>query len=79
MMRNGLVKIAARAAWGAGTGVIAYTLFFRRRCLTWGATTEEVSRKLPGDELLPEADIVSTRARRCPSVCSTCWSWNPAA
>ena len=57
-MRKRLVKIATGAAWGAGTGVIAYTLFFRRRCLTWGATAEEVSGKLPGDELLPDADLV---------------------
>jgi len=62
-MRTGLIKTiagAALAALGSGS-VIAYPLFFRRRCLTWGATAEEVSGKLPGDELLPDASLVSTR------------------
>lgn len=35
-----------------------------RRMLDWGATAEEVGRPLPGDELLPEADLVATRAMR---------------
>jgi len=63
-MRKGLIKtIAGAALAAAGSGsVIAYPIFFRRRCLTWGATPEEVSGKLPGDELLPEAGLVSTRA-----------------
>jgi hypothetical protein len=74
-MRNRLIKIATSAAWGAGTGVIAYTLFFRRRCLTWGATAEEVARKLPGDELLPEADIVSTRAVTIDAPPGAVWPW----
>jgi len=75
MMRNRLTKIAIGAAWGAGTGVIAYPLFFRRRCLTWGATAEEVSRKLPGDELLPEAGLVSTRAVTIDAPPSAVWPW----
>jgi hypothetical protein len=41
----------------AGTRAIAYPLFFPRRCLTWGARPDEVSMKLPGDELL--AGLVS--------------------
>ena len=74
-MRKRLVKIATGAAWGAGTGVIAYTLFFRRRCLTWGATAEEVSGKLPGDELLPDADLVSTRAVTIDAPPGAVWPW----
>jgi hypothetical protein len=62
-MRRGLIKtIAGAALAAAGSGaVIAYPLFFRHQCLTWGATAEEVSGKLPGDDLLPEAGLVSTR------------------
>jgi hypothetical protein len=74
-MRNRLMKIAVGVAWGAGTGVIAYTLLFRHRCLTWGATAEEVSRKLPGDELLPEADLVSTRAVTIDAPLGAVWPW----
>jgi hypothetical protein len=32
------------------------------RWLTWGATTGEVAATLPGDELLADPDVVSTRA-----------------
>jgi hypothetical protein len=75
MMRNRLIKIAIGAAWGAGTGVMAYTLLFRRQCLTWGATAEEVSRKLPGDELLPDVNIVSTRAVTIDAPPGAVWPW----
>jgi hypothetical protein len=75
MMRNRFVKIAIGAAWGAGPGAVAYMLFFRRSCLTWGATAEEVSRKLPGDELLPEADLVSTRAVTIDAPPGAIWPW----
>jgi hypothetical protein len=77
MMRKGLIKTitcAALAAVGSG-GVIAYPLFFRRWCLTWGATAEEVSRKLPGDELLPEASLVSTRAVTIDAPTASVWPW----
>ena len=49
----------ATAALAAGLG--AYPVFFRRQCLTWGARPDEVSRKLPGDELLPEPNAIETR------------------
>ncbi len=74
-MRNRLIKIAIGAAWGAGAGVIAYPLLFRRQCLTWGATAEEVARKLPGDDLLSEADIVSTRAVAIDAPPGAVWPW----
>jgi hypothetical protein len=34
----------------------------RRPILTWGATRDEACSRLPGDELLEDADGVSTRA-----------------
>lgn len=34
----------------------------KRTCLTWGTRGDEATRKLPGDELLPDAGLVSTRA-----------------
>jgi len=75
MMHNRLIKIAIGAAWGAGTAAIAYPLFLRRQCLTWGATAEEVSRKLPGDDLLPEAGLVSTRAVTIEAPPDAVWPW----
>ena len=40
---------------------MSYSLW-RPWCLTWGATSDEATSGLPGDDLLEDADIVSTRA-----------------
>ncbi len=53
----------------------AYPLLLRRWCLTWGATPDEVSRRLPGDELLPDADGISTRAISIDAPPSAIWPW----
>jgi len=59
--RTRAAAFGVKAALAAGLGSLAYPLFFRHWCLTWGARPDEVSRKLPGDELLADAGIVSTR------------------
>ena len=72
---NKRTRTAAGAALGAGLGALAYPIFFRRRCLTWGARPDEVSRKLPGDELLADADIVSTRVITIDAPPAAIWPW----
>jgi hypothetical protein len=47
----------------------------RRPILTWGATTEEAGSPLPGDELLKEADGVSTRAITIDAPVASVWPW----
>ena len=54
-------------AWRDGLGSIGatafvYQLLLRRPILKWGATDAEARARLPGDELLEEADGVATRA-----------------
>jgi hypothetical protein len=68
------VGIAAAGAV-ATVGPAAYVLFFRRWCLTWGARDDEVAAKLPGDELLPDADLVTTRAVTVDAPPSAIWPW----
>jgi hypothetical protein len=68
------------AAFGAGalvTGVAAavYPALLRARCLTWGATPEEVGRQMPGDDLLPEPDLLATRAVTVAAQSSAIWPW----
>jgi hypothetical protein len=41
-----------------------YRRYLREWVLTWGATPEEATATLPGDELLDSADIVATRDQR---------------
>jgi hypothetical protein len=65
------------ASVGAATvlGPAAYLLFFRRRCLNWGARPDEVTVKLPGDELLPDAGLVTTRAITIDAPAGAIWPW----
>jgi hypothetical protein len=48
---------------------------FRRRILTWGATDAEAGTRLPGDELLEDADAVATRAITIEAPASAVWPW----
>jgi hypothetical protein len=68
-------SIAAGTALAAGGGMIAYPLFFRRWCLTWGARPAEISMKLPGDELLADVGLVSTRAVTIDAPAAAIWPW----
>ena len=47
----------------------------RRPILTWGATSEEARSRLPGDELLEDADGVSTRAVTIDAPPASVWPW----
>jgi hypothetical protein len=47
----------------------------RRPILRWGATGEEASSRLPGDELLEDADGVSTRAITIDAPAASVWPW----
>ncbi len=53
----------------------SYPLLFRRWCLTWGSRPDEVDRPLPGDELLRDPDIVSTRTITIDAQPSAIWPW----
>jgi hypothetical protein len=52
----------------------AYTRL-RGPILTWGATGEEAAARLPGDELLEDADGVATRAITIDASASAVWPW----
>ena len=47
----------------------------RRPILNWGATSEEAASRLPGDELLEDADGVSTRAITIAAPAASVWPW----
>ena len=61
--------LAALAAWPA------YLLTVRRWQARWGATGEEVMRPMPGDELVPDARDVSTRAVTIEARPDRVWPW----
>ena len=62
----------------AGTligGAAFYRSFLRGPILTWGATRDEAGGRLPGDELLEEADGTATRAITIDAPPAAVWPW----
>ena len=53
----------------------AYALVVRPWHLRWGATDEEVGKPLPGDELVPNPAIESTRAITVNASVEEVWPW----
>jgi hypothetical protein len=67
---------ARRRTVGAAIGLaLLYTRFLRRPILNWGAAKDEASARLPGDELLEQADGVATRAITIAAPASAVWPW----
>ena len=59
----------------AATLGAAYVLGLRRRMLRWGATHAEASGSLPGDEVVPRAALLATRAVDIAAPPSRVWPW----
>jgi hypothetical protein len=68
-------RVALAVAGLSGLAATAYAVLLRDRCLTWGATAQEVNRTMPGDELLRDADIVATRGVSIDAPPSAVWPW----
>ncbi len=54
---------------------VLYPRVLRRRIMTWGATDAEADVRLPGDELLEDADGISTRAITIEAPAGAVWPW----
>ncbi len=54
---------------------LVYFRFLRSRVLTWGASDAEAAGRLPGDELLEDADGVATRAIDVDAPANAVWPW----
>jgi hypothetical protein len=69
------LKTLAGATAAAAGSAFLYRKFLRQPILTWGATAEEAAARLPGDELLADADGVATRAITIDAPPSAVWPW----
>jgi hypothetical protein len=54
---------------------VGFAVFWRGRWETWGATPAEAVGEMPGDALLPDADLVSTRAIGIAAPPEVIWPW----
>ena len=70
---TGVLAVGAVAA-GLGAWVAAYPRW-RPWCLTWGAREDEAARTYPGDDLLAQPDVVSTRAIWIDAPPDAVWPW----
>ncbi|SEP03768.1 hypothetical protein SAMN04487948_111114 [Halogranum amylolyticum] len=66
-----------RIGWTTGVALLvaAYWKLLRPRMLNWGATPMEVSRSLPGDDLLADAGAESTMAITIDARADAIWPW----
>ena len=72
-MKPGRNVLLALGVTGALT--VLYVRWARQAILIWGATDAEAAARLPGDELLEDADGVSTRAVRIDAAPAAVWPW----
>jgi hypothetical protein len=70
-----LLKRSGVALGSIGAAALLYRLLLRRPILNWGATDTETTARLPGDELLEDADGVATRAITIDAPASAVWPW----
>ncbi len=68
MLRHSLTTIGAAA-------MVYYVVAGRPWQLRWGATDEEVQRRLPGDEFVRRPRILSTRAVTIGAPAEAVWPW----
>ena len=59
----------------AGAVTAGYVCFVRQWHLHWGATEEEAHGAAAGDELMPDPDLVATRAVEIDAPPSAIWPW----
>ena len=56
-------------------GTVLLSPLLRRAYARWGASDEELAEALPGDELIPDATLHSTRAITIDGAPSAVWPW----
>ena len=69
------MRAGTAAAVVALGGVLLYRWLGRERVLNWGTEEAEADARLPGDELLEDADVVATRATTVDAPPSAVWPW----
>lgn len=67
--------LAGAAAVGGAGALAAYIFGIRPWHLRWGATDEELTERLPGDEVKEDADLQVTHAITIDAPPETVWKW----
>jgi len=75
MLNGNLRKVIASLGLAGAVTLPAYVLAFRPWHLRWGATPDEATRVLPGDDLVPHPKQLSTRAITIQASAADIWPW----
>lgn len=75
MIKGKLKKIMAAIGVTGAVALPAYLLAFRPWHLRWGTTSDEATRSLPGDDLVPQPKQLSTRAITIQADAVDIWPW----
>jgi hypothetical protein len=75
MLEGTYVQILVFGIALLGFGVAIYMRFFRPWQLRWGATNEEVSKGMPGDQYVKDPDFNATRAITIEAQPEEIWPW----
>jgi hypothetical protein len=73
--KSSMRRILAGLTTAGGIGLAAYVFAIRPWHRRWGATNEEVAGRMPGDELVPEANYKTTRAITINVPVEAVWPW----
>jgi hypothetical protein len=69
------MRKTAAACLGGAVALGAYVRWARPRVFSWGATREEATRPMPGDELCPRPQLNATRAVTVAAGPQDIWPW----
>ena len=76
MRRNiKIIHFAGRLSIALVIALVAYFVFYRPLQLNWGATTDEIKRPLPGDEIVARPKFNATRAVTIAASPEQIWPW----
>jgi hypothetical protein len=74
-LRGAVPATTATRTSAAGATMVIAALLLRRLSLRWGATADEVSLPLPGDDLHERTNLVATRAITIAASPAEIWPW----
>ncbi len=70
-----MLRLAGRVGIALAIAFVGYFLVYRPQQIRWGATDEEISRAMPGDELQPHPVFDATRAITIDASPEEIWPW----
>jgi hypothetical protein len=72
---NAILRRVSMLLLALGAVVLFYVAAVRPWMMSWGTTAEERARSMPGDEIVPDSALVTTRAVGIGAAAERVWPW----